>query len=306
MPNRAQWQQDQIAKSIFFKQKLHEWRLIEIAEEIEQIPSETLSWDSVGISALAWNKVIHSAIRPVLIFAHPHVLQSIQGAVGYYRMLAMVSQKSMRNVGYPVADYESHQAISDVQIATGIAQHLNTIISLLIEANQQLNPREFDLWRGMAAGTQAQGAWQNAKGLSAEQTVRTLILSHLQQRGVIGQTEQPPARVALGNGREMVFAQEPDIAVYEHGIPNVVVEIKGGIDPAGALERVGAALKSLQRAKRENPLAITILIVESGTMTDRAREDLSISTETVTHTFIVSELLQNRAQRNRFLGLLID
>jgi len=59
----------------------------------------------LGISQKAWNKVIHRGIKPVLIFAHPQVLMSVSRAVGYYRMLAMVSQKSMNRVALPGTRY---------------------------------------------------------------------------------------------------------------------------------------------------------------------------------------------------------
>ncbi len=92
------WSLDQLTKSEFFHQKLHEWGLLEIAERIEEIKGETLEWDLdlLGISKRAWDKAIHRGIKPVVVFAHPEVLMSISGSVGYYRMLSMVSQKSMR------------------------------------------------------------------------------------------------------------------------------------------------------------------------------------------------------------------
>ena len=52
----------------------------------------------------------------------------------------------------------------------------------------------------------------------------------------------------------MEFRQEPDVSFYE--VPEdtllAVVEIKGGTDPAGALERYGAATKSFQNAAKRS------------------------------------------------------
>lgn len=92
---REAWLLDQLSKSEFFHQKLHEWGMLETANLIEQIKGETLTWnfDDLGISTTAWNKVIHRGIKPVIVFAHPQILMNISRAVGYYRMLAMVSQK---------------------------------------------------------------------------------------------------------------------------------------------------------------------------------------------------------------------
>jgi hypothetical protein len=66
---------------------------------------------------------------------------------------------------------------------------------------------------------------------------------------------------ALKDGRTLTMGSEPDIAVYKDGKIQVAIEIKGGIDTAGALEWFGAALKSLNRAKQENPESVTVLVV---------------------------------------------
>lgn len=159
------WSLDQLTKSEFFHQKLHEWGLLTIARQIEKARGETLDWElgPLGISKEAWNKVIHRGIKPVIVFAHPIILKSIPGSVGYYRMLSMVSQKSMNWVGLTAGRYESGKAFPEDEAAFAIAKHLNEIISHLVELDEQINAREFDLWRGMAAGSQAQEYWQNIK-----------------------------------------------------------------------------------------------------------------------------------------------
>lgn len=306
-PTNAQqeaWTLDQLAKSVFFHRKLHEWGLIRIATQIEQIRGEDLSWDEINISPQAWNKIIHRGIKPVLVFAHPSVLLEIPGSAGYYRMLAMVSQKSMKRVGLNLALYEAGRPILQNETASVIANHLNRIISVLVEADEAIDVREFDIWRGMAAGSQAQGSWQNTKGSSAEIAVREVILRRLQERAIII-GEQASARIIdLGDGRVLIFADEPDMAIYRGDVPQVAIEIKGGIDQAGVLERIGAAIKSLQRTRQANPHSITVLIVQSVSMTERAREDLSISTEVVTHLFTTESLLEDGEYRERIFEIL--
>ena len=151
------WTLDQLAKSAFFHRKLHEWKLLEIAVQIEAVRGEGLSWENFSISETAWNKVIHRGIKPVMVFANPEVLKTVNGSVGYYRMLAMVSQKSMKRVGISLDSYEDGKPMTNHEMAISVANHLNHIISTLIETEEILDPREFDLWRGMAAGSQAQG-----------------------------------------------------------------------------------------------------------------------------------------------------
>lgn len=298
------WTFDQFAKSTFFHRKLHEWKLLEIADQIDQVRGETLIWDNLNISEQAWNKIIHRGIKPVVVFVHPIVLQTVQGSAGYYRMLAMVSQKSMKQIGISLDGYETGKLIPNEKTALAIAHHLNQIISVLIQADAEIDAREFDLWRGMAAGSQAQGSWQNNKGASAEVVIREVVLQRLQARDIISGEETSPIRIILNDGRVLVFADDPDIAIYQDNVPQVAVEIKGGIDPAGVLERIGAALKSLQRIRQENPNSVTVLILQDVSMTEQAKRDLSRSAETVTHLFSPKAILENELERGRFFSVL--
>lgn len=298
------WTLDQLAKSAFFHRKLHEWKLVEIADQIDGVRGEDLNWDGLNISSQAWNKIIHRGIKPVIVFAHPQVLHDIPGTAGYYRMLAMVSQKSMKRVGINLDSHEAGKPILSSETAITIARHLNRIISALVEADEPFDAREFDLWRGMAAGAQAQGSWQNNKGTSAEVVIREIILRRLQERGVISGEIASAAHIDLGDGRMLVFADEPDIAIYRENQPQVAVEVKGGIDPAGVLERIGAALKSLQRTRLENPNSVTVLILQDVSMTERARHDLTLSAATVTQLFSARSILEDETERERLFGIL--
>jgi hypothetical protein len=309
MPEKKQahneaWTLDQLAKSVFFHRKLHEWRLLEIADQINLVRGENLDWGDLNISEEAWSKVIHRGIKPVIVFAHPHVLQAVPGSASYYRMLALVSQKSMKRVGLNLDSYEAGKPVADEGAAVAIARHLNRIVSALVEADDEIDAREFDLWRGMAAGSQAQGSWQNTKGASAEKAIREVILQRLQRRWLISGRQASAARIDLGDGRVLVFADEPDIAIVQDNVPQIAVEIKGGIDQAGVLERIGAALKSLRRTRQENPNSVTVLILPDVAMTERAREDLSINTETVTYLYSSQALLEDERERERFFQIL--
>ena len=309
MPDKEQahleaWTLDQLAKSVFFHRKLHEWKLLEIASPIDQVHGENLDWHDLNISEQAWSKVIHRGIKPVIVFAHPYVLQAIPGSASYYRMLALVSQKSMKRIGLNLDPYEAGKPVNDMQTAVAIARHLNRIVSALVEADDEIDVREFDLWRGMAAGSQAQGSWQNTKGASAEKAIREVILQRLQKRQLISGRQASAARIDLGDGRVLVFADEPDIAIVQNDVPQIAVEIKGGIDQAGVLERIGAALKSLRRTRQENPHSVTVLILPDVAMTERAREDLSINVETVTHLCSLKAILEDERERERFFQIL--
>jgi len=293
------WSLDQLTKSEFFHQKLHEWKLMAVATEIEKIRGETLDWDlsRLGISKQAWDKVIHRGIKPVIVFAHPAVLKSITGSVGYYRMLSMVSQKSMSRVRLPVTRYEVGNNNPDDEIALVISTHLNQIISRLVELDEKINAREFDLWRGMAAGSQAQGSWQNTKGSRAEVIVKGILQRRLREKRLVLNEKENGLKMQLKDGRIVTLADEPDVAIYQENEIQAAIEIKGGIDTAGVLERIGAAIKSLRRAKEENPQSITILILQGVSVTPKAKRDLEINRNVVNYWFTIEGVLEDESQR---------
>ncbi|WP_027002540.1 XcyI family restriction endonuclease [Hugenholtzia roseola] len=301
--NYKTWHIDQLAKSEFFHQKLHEWKLVEMAEQLETIQGESLSWDrlALGISENAWNKVIHRGIKPVIVFAHPEILQTILGSTAYYRMLAMVSQKSMNQIGGSVTNFETGTKFPDKEKADFLASHLNQIISHLIEIDKNLNAREFDIWRGMSAGSQAQGSWQNAKGEQAEILLRGIIEKRINRKGLA--KEVTTTEIVLKNGKIITFSSEPDISILENGLIRIAVEVKGGIDTAAVLERVGAAIKSL-RAKEENPNSITILIMQEVAFSATAQRDIELNKDAINHFFKLEQLVDNEAIREQFFDLL--
>jgi hypothetical protein len=81
-------------------------------------------------------------------------------------------------------------------------------------------------------------------------------------------------------------------------------EVKGGIDTAGVLERVGAAIKSLSRAKEENPNSVTILVLQEVSMTPQSIIDLQTNQNTVNYWFTVEEVLENDDKRAEVFSLL--
>lgn len=302
---KRSWSIDQLAKSEFFHQKLHEWELMEVAKEIDQVKGETLNWNKsdLEISEQAWDKIIHRGIKPIIVFAHPDILSSLSRSMSYYRMLAMVSQKSMNQVGLSTVRHEAGH-LPKPEIAETVARHLNKIISKLIEADETIDAREFDLWRGMAAGSQAQGSWQNTKGCKMEVVLQGIIRRRLHEKGLVSEEIDDKPRLALTDQRVVVFADEPDIGFYENDKIVAAVEVKGGIDKAGVLERVGAAIKSLSRAKEENLASVTILILQEVSMTPQSMVDLQTNQNAVNYWFTVEEVLENEEKRVEVFKLL--
>lgn len=306
MPSEKAWERDQIIRSEFFHRKLHEYGLLEIANELEDIRGEMLNWQAdLGITPRAWEKVIHRGIKPIRIFAHPEVLKENPKRVSYYRMLSMVSQKSMNNVGLNVIGYELNGNCLDSTSALNLSKHFNKIICILIEIDNEIDEREFDLWRAMAAGTQAQGSWQNIKGSRAEILIKGAIEKRLTESNqILEDGFKGRSKVSnLRDGRILRMGSEPDIAFYEDGVIKIALEIKGGIDTAGALERFGAALKSLRRAKQENPEAITILLIHEASITATANGEIEGSSD-IDYQFTIDDIIRSGEKMEQFFAIL--
>ncbi len=297
---RESWLIDQITKSNFFHQKLHDWNLLKIAYELDTVNGEKFEWNlnKLDISLKSWNKVIHSGIKPVKVFCHPEVLKENPKRVIYYRMLAMVSQKSMSKVGLTINKYEEGRKNFDDDTSLKVSKHLNKIISILIESDEKVDEREFDLWRGMAAGSQAQGSWQNLKGRQIEVLIKEII--KLISKEIPGGEHE---KLMLKDGRMLVMGSDPDIGIYEDNVIQVALEIKGGIDPAGVHERFGAALKSLRRAKQGNPKSITILIMQGISLTIKAREEINKSKE-IEYFFTIENIIGDEYSKERLFDLM--
>ena len=281
--------------------------MLEVAYDLEKIKGEDLDWSGLNISEKAWNKVIHKGIKPVRIFAHPRVLRGDSKRISYYRMLSMVSQKSMGHVGLCINSYEINIKSLDSSSALNIAQHLNSIICMLIEADEVIDEREFDLWRGMAAGSQAQGSWQNSKGEIAEDLVKNVVLIRVKETGLAADlptNQEKFKKQRLSDGRILTMGKEPDIAIFhKDGKIQVAIEIKGGIDTAGALERFGAAIKSLDRAKQDNPDSITVLIVHEASLTDTANGEIDRS-KSIDYKFILGELMSKEEEKIKLFEIM--
>lgn len=304
--NQRDWIQEQRSKSLFFHAKLHEWQLVEVADAIQTFDGSSVEWDlqALGISEKAWNRAIHSGIAPVRVFAHPVVVQNIPRSVSYYRMLAMVSQKSMKRLQIDTEPYELGLKLPDNETARKIAYHLNTIITQLIESEAKIEPREFDIWRGMAAGTQAQGAWQNQKGSEYEVIVKQLLISRFEQMGIVKKHESDC--IVFQNGCKICFGSDPDIRLLHGHELLLAVEVKGGIDPAGAHERLGAALKTLQSCKEQFPECATVLLIRRGTFTQGLEKRLSESMRAITRWFFIENLFENEPIQNEFLQMFLS
>ena len=76
-----------------------------------------------------------------------------------------------------------------------------------------------------------------------------------------------------------------------------IVEIKAGLDPAGALERLGAMLKSFENTLAEYPKAVTILVASCITDEVEARISASMS---VRQKYITTNITSSDSNKRKF------
>jgi hypothetical protein len=104
--------------------------------------------------------------------------------------------------------------------------------------------------------------------------------------------------INLKNGYTIRFASDPDVEVMDSkGVPVAVVEIKSGLDPAGAFERYGAAKKSFDSALARNKSAETIYV---GLLTTSVIDKMK-SDRLVRKHFEIRDIFTNKPARAEFL-----
>ena len=253
------------------------------------------------ISQNAWEYVTSCGFDPKLVFAHPHLLRKNPRISEYFRGMALLPRKRVADLASPVVSWEQPNPTVKVAEAKGIeiARLYNAVISSIIEraTNWTLENGYRNIVANMGIGLD--GTMRNIIGQDAEQRIKGQIKGWLHDKGLIVQANDLQTQFVLPNGYSMRFGSEPDIEFTwtDGGGTNVVstIEIKGGKDPAGALERLGAIQKSF---KETPPGCMNILIV--GVITDQMGErlaDLGIG-----KTYLLDKLVDDEAYWMDFLN----
>ena len=202
--------------------------------------------EDLMISRSAWEHVTGSGIEPRQVFAHPELLQKHPEASLYYRGLALLPQKRMRAAGAPdVKNWESRSLARPVtrESAMAVCRLYNSVISSIIEGTAEWTMENG--YRNIMSnvGITLDGMFRNIIGQDAEQLIKTKIEDWLREQGLIEERKGQDAFV-LSSNVTMIYGSEPDILFVRAERHAATIEIKGGKDPAGALERLGAMQKS--------------------------------------------------------------
>ena len=241
---------DDTLRSQLFSDKIRKREDREQRRLIDDFAGE-LCFDPVGefmVSAAAWERVLSLGVEPKAVFAHPDILQAHPTTSLYYRGMALLSRKRVSQMATAVADWENGKRKAPVRrdAAEKVACLYNTMISSVIEGSSDWMMDNG--YRNILAtmGITLDGSFRNKIGDMAEELVKDRIVSWLKIKGVIAADAPEIGRYSLPEDTLMIFGSEPDIDFVRNDHSVATIEIKGGRDPAGALERLGAMTKSFE------------------------------------------------------------
>ena len=252
-----------------------------------RVEGSKLNWDSRSewnISEEAWGILQTNKIAPMLVFLHPKVLQLNPSFLKYYRSVALIPQKGLTSLTgvSNVDNIESGKVeagkLKQEQVEK-LVKIINETLSLVVTLASDLNEKKIEGMMYATAGVKLDGSWRTKIGDEGERVIRAIIFNELYAHSEISSIENKKdvlteitkwdinrdideiKKMHLVNGYSILFSPEPDVTMYDaSGAIAGTIEIKSGIDPAGALERLGAVFKSFENTLAEYPDAVTILV----------------------------------------------
>ncbi len=265
------------------------------------------------IERKAWEHAKQLRSKPQLVFCHPDILLAHPVTSLYYRGMAGLSIKAAKDYFGAVEALEAGRNRTPLATdkAIKMARTYNLFISSII-----VNSVKWTLENGhrtilATMAISLDGTMRNRIGDIGEDRVRRMMIEWLIDRGLVREPrlrrdDLPvvlPRTVDLTGGVSMRFSSEPDISFIQNGVLKATVEIKGGIDPAGALERYGAAMKSFEHAIQQSSRCRNFYLggVFTGELNRRIKDD-----RLVEKTYSIIELLQDEAMRSDFFDELFN
>jgi len=242
----------------------------------------------------------------------------------YYRTVALLSQKGLRSlVGRNVAKAEAGKLeepgpdwVSQVTVA------INSILFGVVSTAADIAGEDLPGFQFAEADSTIQRSWNNAVGTVGEEAVKTILVNNLRDeilqivwRDRTATEYQPKMHstlidrigdvrvVRLTKGFHLLFFSEPDVSLRNsQDLPVVAIEVKAGSDLAGALERLGAAMKSFENERNLNPRLKTVYVVRA--LPSEVQKRISQS-KPFDYTFGLADLLANRKSQRVFANLLL-
>lgn len=323
-----------LLKSTFFYDKLLRdgyFGLFAKVKGLSDIEGGSLCWDGRSewnIGKEAWEAIEKSGIPPMMVFAHPKILQLNPCFLKYYRSVAMVPQKGLRVLSH-VSNVDGIEAgrIEGGKLPKATVVRLvcalNEVMSLVVQLSAKIDARQIEGMMYATAGTNVDGSWRNQIGAEGERVIRRIIHDGLLSHNEISsytdkgnetlkfgteRAEQIKSDIDsikginLKNGCSLCFASEPDVTIYDAGGSVLgVIEIKSGLDPAGALERLGAMFKSFENTLAEYPKAVTVLVISC--LTGEVEKRLNASM-VVRQRYLTTDITSSESGKRKFVNRL--
>lgn len=321
-------------RSTFFYRKLQEYKTLDFPITIKQLTplDKHYNWDKFkewGISESSFDILNKSDLDLIQVFAHPKLIREHPHLIGYYRNVAVISQKAtkyMCNIDPKRFEEVRKTDITETQ-ASCLSLLFNEHISLIVDSafgNFQENEIHGLLFA--STGAQIDGSWRNSIGEEAERIVQTMLSQEIIKRNLLeafimrvnGNIETPDEAtieniiknikevkgLMLTNQKSILFSSEPDLTIVDKsGKSQMVIEVKGGTDPAGALERYGAAKKSFEHSLKENNRVKTCLIASC--ITNEVEERIKTD-KTISKYFNLTNLLTDDLYKTKFLNYILQ
>lgn len=236
--------------------------------------------EELAISGEAWTCVLRLGVEPRMVFAHPDLLLRHPETSLYYRGIATLSLKRVRDIVTNVDAWENPsrgtRRTLNPDTAIGIARLYNAVISSIIEGTDEWTLENG--YRNILAtiGITQDGKIRNIIGQETERVIKDKLFQWIVDMEIPCERQERWTMLGEEKTVRMTYGSEPDILFEKYNeqtrawLQEVTIEIKGGTDPAGALERLGAIKKSFDQtpARTEN---VAIL----GVVTPAMREELN-------------------------------
>lgn len=239
--------QDAIWKACLLAEIINQRKDVELRKLIDKtdIPLKFEPIEHYLISPGAWQHVGDIGALAHQVFAHPDLLVLLPEVSQYYRGMALLSRKQVGQLATDVTPWEEGKIRRTIRPdrALVVSRVYNGVLSSMIEGS--FNWTLENGFRNIIAtmGIRLDGVFRNKIGQVAENVIKTKILNWAKGIGIVVKTVTD-FEFVLNQNIVMKFGSDPDILFTKDGLPVATVEIKGGKDPAGALERLGAMSKS--------------------------------------------------------------
>ena len=296
---------DAIRRSALIAGRIRQRSDIKLKNLINQFPKalDFSRLDDLMISEAARDHVVSSGIELKAVFAHPDLLVEHPRVSEYYRGIALLSQKRVATLAVPVASWENPNRKTKAKVpdekAKEVARLYNAVVSSIIQGSTDWTLENG--YRNILAtmGIGLDGTMRNVIGQDAEKVVKERIKEWLDgEKLIVGRNAEETA-FDLPDGYKMRYGSEPDIEFRKVGNHEesvvATIEIKGGKDPAGALERLGAVQKSFEETP---PNCVNMLV--AGIVTAEMQKRLSELR--VGKTFILDDVSHDGPQWEDFLN----